>query len=147
MGKIFSIGNYFVYIKYCIFAVKNKIKMEPICSIKDIYKVLYQFEKAFSEENDITINEAMVLCSLKEGGSKTAGAICEYIGLSNSRVSKVITSVENKSYIQRLLNPVDKRQMLFVLTDEGREKIRQMQNKELGFEELFKSLSDCIKKG
>lgn len=147
MGKIFSIGNYFVYIKYCIFAVKNKIKMEPICSIKDIYKVLYQFEKAFSEENDITINEAMVLCSLKEGGSKTAGAICEYIGLSNSRVSKVITSVENKSYIQRLMNPVDKRQMLFVLTDEGREKIRQMQNKELGFEELFKSLSDCIKKG
>lgn len=147
MRKIFSIGNYFVYIKYCIFAVKNKIKMEPICSIKDIYKVLYQFEKAFSEENDITINEAMVLCSLKEGGSKTAGAICEYIGLSNSRVSKVITSVENKSYIQRLMNPVDKRQMLFVLTDEGREKIRQMQNKELGFEELFKSLSDCIKKG
>ena len=67
--------------------------------------------------------------------------------MSNSRVSKVITSVENKSYIQRLLNPVDKRQMLFVLTDEGREKIRQMQNKELGFEELFKSLSDCIKKG
>ena len=114
--------------------MKNEIKMEPICSIKDIYKVLYQFEKAFSEENDITINEAMVLCSLKEGGSKTAGAICEYIGL-------------NKSYIQRLLNPVDKRQMLFVLTDEGREKIRQMQNKELGFEELFKSLSDCIKKG
>lgn len=127
--------------------MKNEIKMEPICSIKDIYKVLYQFEKAFSEENDITINEAMVLCSLKEGGSKTAGAICEYIGLSNSRVSKVITSVENKSYIQRLLNPVDKRQMLFVLTDEGREKIKQMQNKELGFEELFKSLSDCIKKG
>ena len=127
--------------------MKNEIKMGPICSIKDIYKVLYQFEKAFSEENDITINEAMVLCSLKEGGSKTAGAICEYIGLSNSRVSKVITSVENKSYIQRLLNPVDKRQMLFVLTDEGREKIRQMQNKELGFEELFKSLSDCIKKG
>ena len=127
--------------------MKNEIKMEPICSIKDIYKVLYQFEKVFSEENDITINEAMVLCSLKEGGSKTAGAICEYIGLSNSRVSKVITSVENKSYIQRLLNPVDKRQMLFVLTDEGREKIKQMQNKELGFEELFKSLSDCIKKG
>ena len=66
--------------------------MESICAIKDIYKALYQFEKTFAEVHDITINEAMLLCCLKDGETKSAGMICEYIGLSNSRVSKVIIS-------------------------------------------------------
>ena len=66
--------------------------MEPICIIKEIYKTLYQFEKTFAEAHDITINEAMLLCCLKSGEAKSAGSICEYIGLSNSRVSKVITA-------------------------------------------------------
>ena len=64
--------------------------MEPICAIKDIYKILYQFEKNFSEVHAITINEAMLLCCLKDNEAKSAGMICDYIGLSNSRVSKVI---------------------------------------------------------
>ena len=62
--------------------------MEPICAIKDIYKILYQFEKNFSEVHAITINEAMLLCCLKDNEAKSAGMICDYIGLSNSRVSK-----------------------------------------------------------
>ena len=70
--------------------------MESICAIKDIYKALYQFEKTFAEVHDITINEAMLLCCLKDGETKSAGMICEYIGLSNSRVSKVITAAEKK---------------------------------------------------
>ena len=87
--------------------------MEPICAIKDIYKILYQFEKNFSEVHAITINEAMLLCCLKDNEAKSAGMICDYIGLSNSRVSKVITSVENKGFIRRNINKEDKRQMFF----------------------------------
>ena len=55
--------------------------MEAICVIKDIYKTLYQFEKAFSDVHEITINEAMLLCCLKDNQPKSAGTICEYIGL------------------------------------------------------------------
>ena len=66
-----------------------------------------------AEVHDITINEAMLLCCLKDGETKSAGMICEYIGLSNSRVSKVITAVENKGYIRRNINKNDKRQMCF----------------------------------
>ena len=66
--------------------------MESICAIKDIYKALYQFEKTFAEVHDITINEAMLLCCLKDGETKSAGMICEYIGLSNSRVSTKTTN-------------------------------------------------------
>lgn len=42
--------------------------MESICRIKEINKELYQFEKAFVERHGITINEAMLLCCLKQGG-------------------------------------------------------------------------------
>ena len=121
--------------------------MEPICVIKDIYKTLYQFEKSFADANQITINEAMVLCCLKDGKPQTAGTVCEFIGLSNSRVSKIITAVENKEYIVRLLNPADKRQMLFSLTEKGQAKVKSMLQQELGFEELFRTLNQCMQKG
>lgn len=124
---------------------ENIIDMEAICKIKDIYKALYQFEKTFAELHSITINEAMLLCCLKDGDPKSAGTISEYIGLSNSRVSKVITSVETKGYIQRNISPSDRRQMLFSLTADGASKIHQMLDQPMGFDELFATLNACMK--
>ena len=120
--------------------------MEPICAIKDIYKILYQFEKNFSEVHAITINEAMLLCCLKDNEAKSAGMICDYIGLSNSRVSKVITSVENKGFIRRNINKEDKRQMFFSLTPKGKEKIQQMMQAELNMDSLFNQLKNTYKR-
>lgn len=120
--------------------------MEPICALKDIYKTLYQFEKEFSDTHDITINEAMLLCCLKEGQSKTAGTICEYIGLSNSRVSKIITAVEKKGFISRSISPEDKRQMLFSVTPLGKQKICQMQQSELHIDGLYSKLEACLQR-
>ena len=108
------------------------------------YKTLYQFEKAFAECNGMTINEAMILCCLKDGEAKTAGALSEFVGLSNSRISKVINAVEGKQLIRRLINPNDKRQMLFSLTPEGRACIATMQGKDLGFDNFFTNLRKCL---
>lgn len=114
--------------------------MEPICVIKEIYKTLYQFEKEFAERHALTINEAMLLCCLKNGEAKSAGTISEYIGLSNSRVSKVITAVEGKGYIRREISREDKRQMFFTLTEAGSAKTREMMDAELHIGELFTRL-------
>ncbi len=114
--------------------------MNDICAIKDIYKVLYQFEKDFAEANELTINEAMLLCCLKDCDSKSAGTICEFIGLSNSRVSKVITSMEDKGYIRRKVSKEDKRQMFFSLTPKGKEKVGQMKDADLKFDGLYGEL-------
>ena len=103
--------------------------MEPICAIKDIYKILYQFEKNFSEVHAITINEAMLLCCLKDNEAK------------------VITSVENKGFIRRNINKEDKRQMFFSLTPKGKEKIQQMMQAELNMDSLFNQLKEYIQKG
>ena len=101
--------------------------MEPICRIKEIYKTLYQFERIFSERHGLTINEAMLLCCLRDGRPRTAGTLCDFVGLSNPRVSKVITAVEGKGFLLRTISPHDRRQMLFSLSDGGYAKIRQMQ--------------------
>ncbi len=118
--------------------------MESICAIKDLYKALYQFEKDFAEAHSITINEAMLLCCMKDGKSRTAGALCEYIGLSNSRVSKVITSVEQKGFIERHINKEDKRQMIFSLTEAGWDMVKAMQGKDLHLGDLFHQLSAVL---
>ena len=97
--------------------------MEPICAIKDIYKILYQFEKNFSEVHAITINEAMLLCCLKDNEAKSAGMICDYIGLSNSRGLKGESPpVENKGFIRRNINKEDKRQMFSRSPQKGKRK-------------------------
>jgi len=115
--------------------------MEDICVVKEIYRTLYQFEKDFLSSHNISINEAIVLCCLKNGEEKSAGEICEFVGLSNSRVSKVLCSVEDRGYIQRKLGSSDRRQMFFSLTESGKKKLEEMKNKSLHLSELMCTIS------
>jgi DNA-binding MarR family transcriptional regulator len=115
--------------------------MKDICVIKEIYRMLYQFEKDFQEAHKISINDAMVLCCLKNGEEKSAGEICDFVGLSNSRVSKVLCSVEDNGYIVRRLGSTDRRQMFFSLTEIGKKKVHEMQRKSLHFSDLMSELT------
>ena len=97
---------------------------------------MYQFEREFSEAYGITINEATLLCCLEDGEPKPANQLCEFVGLSNSRVSRIIHSVESKGLIVREMGTVDKRQMIFTLTDAGRLKVEEMSWQEPDFSRL-----------
>ena len=44
--------------------------MNTICKMRDIYKALSIFETAFEEVYGISLNEAMVLCALREAGKE-----------------------------------------------------------------------------
>ena len=120
--------------------------MESICELKDIYNSLYKFEKDFQIQYGITINEAMVLCYLYDGETRTAGEICEYIGLSPSRVSKVVNSVEKLGFVERKLSDADKRLMLFALTTSGLRKITTMKQSDFNADELYAQLRKCVSK-
>lgn len=115
--------------------------MDDICIIKEVYKLLYQFEKDFFEKHQMTINDAMVICCLKNGEEKSAGDICDFVGLSNSRVSKVLCTVEESGYIYRRLGSKDKRQMFFSLTETGKKKVETMKGQSLHFSEFLKQIS------
>lgn len=118
--------------------------MNEICKLKDIYKTLYSFERAFAFANHITINEGLLLCCMKDGAPKTANDLCEFIGLSNSRVSRIINTVEKKGYIKREIGNTDKRQMVFTLTVEGKIKIREMQGQGMEMEKLKSRILELI---
>ena len=76
--------------------------MNTICKMRDIYKALSVFETAFEEMYAISLNEAMVLCALREAGKEiTSTAISERTEMAPSQTSKVIREVEHKGLILR----------------------------------------------
>ncbi len=115
--------------------------MESICRLKDIYKALYSYEKQFAEEAGITINEGALLCCMKDGKPKSANELCDFIGLSGSRVSRIIHTMEEKGFILREIGVSDKRQMIFTLTDTGRKKISEMQGFNIDVHSLIDKLA------
>jgi len=114
--------------------------MDEICKIKDLYRALYTFEKEFQQKYDITINEAMLLCSMSDGVEKSANEICEFIGLSSSRGSRVINTTESKKFILRHMGEEDKRQMIFTLTKIGEKKLSEIHSESVAIMEKFKTI-------
>ncbi|MEA5005157.1 MAG: MarR family transcriptional regulator [Rikenellaceae bacterium] len=93
--------------------------MERLCAIRDIYRAIYSYEESFHDQYGMCLNEGMLLCSLKDG-QLSSGEIAEKLSLSCSNTSKLIRAVEEKGFITRTLGKIDKRQMYFTLTKEGK---------------------------
>ena len=88
----------------------------------------------------------MLLCCLKDGKDTTVSCICEYIGLSLPRVSKIITSMENKGFVRRSIAKDDHRKMLFKLSNAGKEKVQIMQQSHLDISKLRECMESFIVK-
>ncbi|MDL2227773.1 MarR family transcriptional regulator [Odoribacter sp. OttesenSCG-928-L07] len=114
--------------------------MEIICQIKDVYKSLYSFEKEFVKKFGMTINEAMLLCIMKDNLPHSAYEIAEFIGLSNSRVSKIIMSVEERGWIIREIGTEDKRKMIFFLSKEGKKVVETMKKQPIPLDDVLSKL-------
>lgn len=115
--------------------------MNTICKMRDIYKALSIFETAFEEVYGISLNEAMVLCALREAGKEiTSTAIAERTEMAPSHTSKVIRAVEDKGLIRRALGEVDKRQMYFSLTGAGKKRLNELDLDKVEIPEMLKPL-------
>ena len=106
-------------------------KIQCICLMRDLMKALAELEHQLEEAHGVTLNEAMVLCSI---GNETvsAGTITACTGMTPSHASKTIRSVEDKGLLSRKLGEQDKRQMYFVLTRKGKNSLEHI--KEQGME-------------
>ncbi len=109
--------------------------MDCLSKIKGIFRKVHEFEKSLNREYKVTLNEAMVICSLSEG-SRSSGEISECTEISNTRTSRVLLSLEHKGLIERSLFDKDKRKMMFVLTEKGISKSHDLKsiNVEIDFE-------------
>lgn len=105
---------------------------EKLCRMKDLFRRMYAFEAELQRRWGLSLNEAMALCTLSDA-TRSAGDVAAEVGLSESRMSRVLGSLENKGFIHRDVSHDDKRVMLFSVTPAGREKLDGIQTAGLPF--------------
>lgn len=120
--------------------------MEDLCKIRDVYRAIAEFETQFMQQYNLSLNEGMLLCTLLNTPRLTSGEIAEALGLTCSNTSKLIRSVEEKKLIARIIGKVDKRQMNFSLTAEGKEQITAIKSTTHEMPELLQQIVGLLEK-
>ncbi len=118
--------------------------MSNLCKIRDIQRSVIAFEQDFIKCYGICLNEGMALCSINNSPDKelTSGELSEFLSLSASNTSKIISSMENKKLLKRTLGQKDKRQMYFSLTNQGKEMLSNIISDDIPIPELLNKLID-----
>jgi DNA-binding MarR family transcriptional regulator len=114
----------------------NNLQVSILCRIRDIYRAISDFELRFQQLHALSLNEGMLLCSLNSH-KFSSHELAEALGLSSSNTSKVIKSVEEKGFIERIVGREDKRQMYFILTNAGRNKLEAVKHSEFDIPEML----------
>lgn len=114
----------------------ENMQTQKLCKIRDVYRAISEFEIDFQKKFDLGLNEGMMLCSLNEN-KYSSSQIAEMLGLTNSNASKVIKSVENKGLVKRILGKEDKRQMYFVITLAGKQKLESIKCEDFNIPKLL----------
>ena len=73
-------------------------------------------------------------------GPLKVGDICADCSLSNSRLSKVLGSLEKKGYVQRTIDPNDRRVVMVELTPIGIEKRSTMSEEQVCISDALSKL-------
>lgn len=126
--------------------MSNKEQKTKLCLLRDIFRFIREYETEFQQRHGLCLNEGMALCSLKKG-QKTSSELANDLGLSNSNMSKVIKSIEEKSLIERMLGEEDKRQMYFKLSKSGLDKLQAMHTEECRMTEVLDAIYETQNMG
>ncbi len=114
--------------------------MENIAKIRDLQQAISLYEEQFETVNRVSLNEAIILISLKDE-VLTAGQLAKQNNLSASNTSKIITKIEKKWLIERVMDKNDKRKMLFSITKQGKSILSRIRYTEI---ELPDTLKDFL---
>ena len=107
--------------------------------MRELLKALSELETQLINTYGISLNEAMVLCSIG-GETVTAGTIVERTGMTPSHASKTISLIEKKEMVTRHLGRQDKRQMYFTLTEKGKNCLEEIKKQGVDIPELLRPL-------
>ena len=83
--------------------------MKTICAMRDVFRAMTSFETAFEKVYQISLNEAMILCTLKCSTERmTATSLSKQTDMSPSHTSKILRILEEKELIVRTLGNEDR---------------------------------------
>ncbi|HMA69136.1 MAG TPA: MarR family transcriptional regulator [Candidatus Mcinerneyibacterium sp.] len=108
---------------------------ESLCLLKDIFKKIYKFESSLQKKFSLSINEILTLCTLS-GKKMSSSELAEDIGVSPSRMSRIIKKLEDKEFIERSLSKKDKRKMFFNLTLKGEKHLKKLKKSDISIPDL-----------
>ena len=115
--------------------------MKTICVMRDIFRAMGHFEIAFEEAYQLSLNEAMILCALREAQAEmTATNLSKRTELSPSHTSKMLRILEEKKLIERTLGDEDRRLMKFNLTKNGKKRVDELEIEKVEIPELLRPL-------
>lgn len=109
---------------------------QSLCEFKNIYKLIFQFEHKVKKETGYSINELLILCTLKSGKSTTS-QLAEELGVTPGRISKIISSLEEQDLLKRTLGEEDKRHMYFTATDKAALVLEKFMNSGIEIPEIY----------
>lgn len=115
--------------------------MKTLCALQNLTLALEQYEKEFQNAHGLSLKEGMLLCCISEQ-QLTASDIATKIDLTNSNCSKVIKSAEHKGLIERSFGKEDKRNMFFVLTEDGKVKLIEINLDQVPIPDALKHFID-----
>lgn len=111
--------------------------METLCKIRDLHRAIIAFENDLQALLNLSLNEGMALCTLKNVECLSSGQLAEQLSLRHSNTSKLIKILEDKELIARCIGTEDKRQMLFSITQKGKDIINEVQNIKIPLSEIL----------
>ena len=86
-----------------------------------------------SQLTDLIHGELAALLHLKDAGTVSASQLAQALGVNTSRIAALLRQLENKEYIQRSVNVLDRRKTMVTITDTGREYVQSYKEKAQGF--------------
>ncbi len=113
--------------------------MESLCKIRDLYRAIYDFENYFEKKYNLSLNEGMLLCCLKDSDRITSGEIASSLNLSGPNTSKLIKLIESKGLMSRYIDENDRRLTLLQITPKGVEKIKSIKCDQIEIPEIIKA--------
>lgn len=100
--------------------------METLCKIRNLARAIMEYENNFLLGLSLSLNEAMLLCSLSGNENITSGDLAEDLCLTCSNTSKLIKSLEDKGLLFRSFDREDKRKTVIKITEKGKNKLKEI---------------------
>ena len=93
--------------------------MTDLCSIRKIQNAINRFEATLKEETGLSLNEAMCLCCITSGILEP-GRLARELGLSPSRLTRILDNLAERKMIKRAISKSDRRTVVISLTKPGK---------------------------
>ncbi len=100
--------------------------MLDLCAVRKVQSALRQFEKELKSRTSLSLNDALCLCSVKNGISEP-GLLAREMELSPSRLTRILDSLEQRGLIERTIAAGDRRAVTVKLTATAIKRIQKYQ--------------------